>query len=71
MQTEPRNRAERRAAEQGKPMTAAELADHYGVTRVTIYNLLKRGMPSFKVGRCRRFRLAETDAWLDEFQQAA
>lgn len=45
-------------------VSAAELADHYGVTRATVYNLMGRGMPSLKVGRCRRFRLAEVDAWL-------
>lgn len=45
--------------------SAVELAEHYGVTRATIYNLMNRGMPSVQVGRCRRFRLAETDAWLD------
>lgn len=46
-------------------VTAAELAAHYGVSRATIYNLLSRGMPSLKVGRARRFRLADVDAWLD------
>jgi excisionase family DNA binding protein len=46
-------------------VSAAELAKFYGVSRAHIYNLMNRGMPSVKVGRCRRFRLAETDAWLD------
>ena len=45
--------------------TAAELAEHLGVTRQTVYNQLKIGMPSIKVGRARRFRLADVDAWLD------
>lgn len=45
--------------------TAAELADYLGVTRATIYNQLKLGMPSIKIGRARRFRLADVDAWLE------
>lgn len=46
-------------------VSAAELAAHYGVSRAHIYNLIDRGLPSLKVGRCRRFRIAECDAWLD------
>lgn len=46
-------------------VSAAEVADHYGVSRAHVYNLLARGMPSVKVGRCRRFRLSDVDAWLD------
>jgi len=46
-------------------VSAAELAAHYGISRATVYNLMGRGMPSVQIGRCRRFRLGETDAWLD------
>lgn len=46
-------------------MTADQLAEHLGVTRPTIYNLMSRGMPSLKVGRCRRFRLDDVEAWLE------
>lgn len=52
-------------------LTAEQLADHYGVTRATIYNLMKRGMPSLKIGRARRFRLAECDSWLEGEQNTA
>lgn len=49
--------------------TAGELAEHYSLSRATIYNLMDRGMPSVKIGRSRRFRLAAVDQWL-EAQQA-
>ena len=49
-------------------VTASWLAQYYGVTRQTIYNQMKRGMPSIKVGRSRRFRLAEVDAWIEAQQ---
>lgn len=52
-------------------VSAAELAEHYGVSRATVYNLLDRGLPSIKIGRSRRFRLDATDAWLDAQQDAA
>jgi excisionase family DNA binding protein len=48
--------------------TAAELADRLKVSRAHIYNLLARGLPSIKVGRCRRFRRIDVDKWLDESQ---
>ena len=46
-------------------LTATEVATALGVSRAHIYNLLNRGLPSVKVGRCRRFRMADVDAWLD------
>ena len=46
-------------------LSAAELAEHYGICRASVYNLLNQGLPSIKIGRSRRFRLAEVDAWLD------
>lgn len=47
-------------------MSAQQLADYLNVTRATVYNLMKRGLPSVKVGRARRFRLADVEAWLDQ-----
>lgn len=44
---------------------ASALAETLGVTRATVYNLMGRGMPSLKVGRCRRFRLDDVLAWLE------
>ena len=69
------NRAERRAKDYGHPaeeprlVSAAELASQWGVTRATIYNLLKRGLPSVSIGRCRRFRIAEAEDWLEAQQR--
>lgn len=45
-------------------LTAAELAERWGVTRATIYNLMARGLPSVSIGRCRRFIRGDADAWL-------
>lgn len=42
---------------------APGLAVHWGVSRQHIYNLLQKGLPSLKVGRCRRFDIAECDEW--------
>jgi excisionase family DNA binding protein len=51
-------------------VTPAELAELWGVTRQHVYNLMKRdGLPSLSVGgRCRRFRLADAEAWLEARQ---
>jgi len=70
---EARNRAQRRGNDPDRLVTAAELAARWGVSRAHIYNLLDRGLPSVQIGRCRRFRLRETDAWLDaeDFRKAA
>ncbi len=48
-----------------------DVAEYLGVSRPTVYNLMARGLPSLKVGRCRRFRLADVDAWLDAQSEAA
>lgn len=50
---------------------AAELAEYLGLCRASVYNLLDAGMPSIKIGRARRFRLSEVEAWLDARQVAA
>ena len=49
-------------------LTADALAETLGITRATVYNLMARGMPSLKVGRCRRFRLDDVLAWLEAEQ---
>lgn len=54
------------AAEPSRLRTAGEVAEHYGICRASVYNLLHRGMPSMTIGRSRRFRLVEVDAWLAE-----
>lgn len=52
-------------------VTADQLADHYGIARSTVYALMKRGMPSLKVGASRRFRLADCDAYFSQNTTAA
>ena len=47
-------------------ISVPELAEYLSVTRATVYNLINRGMPCVKVGRCTRFRLADVESWLDE-----
>ncbi|HXH58908.1 helix-turn-helix domain-containing protein [Iamia sp.] len=46
--------------------TAAELATRLGVSRATIYNELKRGLPSRKIGRARRFDPRQVDAFYEQ-----
>jgi excisionase family DNA binding protein len=48
-----------------------ECADHWGISRASVYNLLKEGLPSIRIGRLRRFDLAACSAWLAERQQPA
>ena len=45
-------------------ITVRELAEHLAVTPATVYNLMKRGLPSLKIGRARRCRIADVEAWL-------
>lgn len=46
-------------------VTIERVADHLGLTRVTINRLMKVDppLPSHKFGRSRRFRLTEVDRW--------
>lgn len=64
--TVPMNTPAPELAEASRLRTADELAEHYGICRASVYNLLHRGMPSVQIGRSRRFRLAEVDTWLAE-----
>jgi excisionase family DNA binding protein len=50
-------------------LTADELADHLNVSRAQVYNFLRQGLPSLKLGRSRRFRLADVTDWLDQFSE--
>lgn len=49
-------------------ITAGDLADRWGCSRQHVYNLLHRGLPSLKLGRSRRFRVADAEAWLEAQQ---
>lgn len=48
-------------------LTADELADHLNVSRAQVYNFLRLGLPSLKLGRSRRFRLSDVSVWLEQF----
>ena len=46
--------------------TIQEVADTYSVTKQTIRNWIKRGLPHIKVGNVLRFDLQEVDKWIHE-----
>lgn len=54
----------------GQLLSADELAARWSVTRAHIYNLMARDLPSVKVGRCRRIRVGDAEAWLAAQQEA-
>lgn len=43
-----------------------EIAANYGVSPKTIDDWCRLGMPWFRVGSRRKFRLSETDPWMRE-----
>ncbi len=43
-----------------------QLAIEISMSRSAIYRLMDQGLPSFKIGGVRRFRLADVLAWIDE-----
>lgn len=49
-------------------MTIDDLAEYLVVPKRTVYSWLREGTapPSRKVGKYRRFRRGDVDAWLDE-----
>jgi excisionase family DNA binding protein len=52
-------------------MTMAEVAAHLGVSRTTVYDLVKRrGLPAFRIGFDWRFSVALFDDWLKEQEKA-
>jgi len=49
-------------------LSPERLADHWDCSRAHIYRLLQQGMPSLKLGRARRIRVADAEAWIAEQQ---
>lgn len=48
----------------GQMLSPDQLAQRWAVTRGTIYKFLDDGLPSLKLGRARRIRLADAEAWI-------
>jgi hypothetical protein len=44
-------------------VTAEQLADHFGVSKRHIFELIRAGMPSSKLGGSRRFLVSICDEW--------
>lgn len=46
-------------------LSVADVADHLGVARDTVYRWIDtKGMPAHRVGRFWKFQLPEVDAWV-------
>lgn len=43
-----------------------DIADHLDVSTKTVDRHVARGCPSYKIGRCRRFKLSEVELWLED-----
>lgn len=54
----------RRVSPQEGFLTKPEIARHYAVTTTTIDTWSRDGLPWHRVGARRKFRLSETDAWM-------
>jgi len=48
-----------------KLITIKELTEHLQVSKVTIYNYMKQGMPYKKIGKSTRFELKEVLKYFD------
>jgi excisionase family DNA binding protein len=48
----------------GPWLTVPEAARHLGISRSGTYTLLRQGMPSSLLGRCRRIHRDDLDAWV-------
>ena len=47
-------------------LNTSELAKELSMHENTIYNLLKKGLPSYKIGKSRRYDLEEVKSWIKE-----
>jgi excisionase family DNA binding protein len=56
----------------GGLISAEECAAYLGVEMNWVYRNAKSGLiPSVKIGKYRKFRISEIDAWLDKQRKAA
>jgi excisionase family DNA binding protein len=44
-------------------LSVEEIAHHLGVSKDTIYNWIKNGMPAQKIGKLWKFKASEVDEW--------
>ena len=44
-------------------LSVEEIAHHLGVSKDTIYNWIKKGMPAQKIGKLWKFKASEVDEW--------
>lgn len=52
-------------------LSVDEIAQYLGVSRDIIYNWIKQGMPSHRVGKLWKFRATEIDKWVDSGKASA
>ena len=50
-------------------LTVADVARILGLSRVKVYDLLKRGLPSVKIDGARRIQQASLQAWIEQHGQ--
>jgi excisionase family DNA binding protein len=46
--------------------TLGQLCERLHVSTPTVYLWIRKGMPSLKVGRLRRFKISDVNRWLEE-----
>ena len=46
-----------------KWLSVQEIAEHLGVSKDSIYNWIKKGMPAHKIGKLWKFKISEVDEW--------
>lgn len=50
-------------------LTVADVARILGLSKVKVYALLKRGLPSVKIDGARRIQPYKLQAWIEQHQQ--
>lgn len=48
-------------------LTVEDLMKRFKVTRATIYNWIRKGLPSAKIEGTRRFKPDEVNKWVDKY----
>jgi excisionase family DNA binding protein len=51
-------------------ITVQDIMKLYKVTKTTVYNWIKQGMPYYKFGKLTRFIESEVDEWLKQIQES-